>query len=103
MKLSRGYVRKLYNQCAVTLVASERLARVLRDWGVRHVRVLSLGVNIDIFRPDKSDSETTRASLNLKPGQKLLLYVGRLAKEKNTAKLFHAFESLQRRQPDRVH
>jgi len=29
MKLSRAYVRKLYNQCAVTLVASERLAKVL--------------------------------------------------------------------------
>ena len=30
MKFSRAYVRKLYNQCAVTLVASGRLARVLR-------------------------------------------------------------------------
>src|SRR5204863_1497755 len=67
MKLSRAYVRKLYNQCAVTLVASERLAKVLRDWGVRNVRVLSLGVNIDIFYPDKSDSEPARTSLTLKP------------------------------------
>src|SRR5438093_10910400 len=62
MKLSRAYVRKLYNQHAATLVASERLARVLRDWGVRNVNVLGLGVNIDIFRPDKSDGEATRAS-----------------------------------------
>jgi alpha-1,6-mannosyltransferase len=103
MKLSRAYVRKLYNQHAATLVASERLARVLREWDVRNVRVLSLGVNIDIFHPGKSDGEATRASLNLKPGQKLLLYVGRLAKEKNTAKLFRAFEILQRRQPDEFH
>src|SRR5262249_15709697 len=29
MKLSRAYVRKLYNQHAATLVASERLARIL--------------------------------------------------------------------------
>jgi len=103
MKLSRAYVRKLYNRHATTLVASERLARVLRDWGVKNVRVLSLGVNIDIFQPDKSESGTTRTSLNLKPGQKLLLYVGRLAKEKNTAKLFRAFEILQRRRPDEFH
>ena len=103
MRLSRAYVRKLYNQCAATLVASERLAQVLRDWGVRNVRVLSLGVNTDIFHPDKSDAEATRASLNLKPDQKLLLYVGRLAKEKNTAKLFRAFEILQRRRPDDFH
>ena len=32
MKLSRAYVRKLYNQHAATIVASEGLARVLRDW-----------------------------------------------------------------------
>lgn len=103
MKLSGAYVRKLYNQNAATLVASERLAQVLRDWGVRNVRVLSLGVNIDIFHPDKCDEEATRASLNLKPSQKLLLYVGRLAKEKNTAKLFRAFEILQRQWPNEFH
>jgi alpha-1,6-mannosyltransferase len=103
MKLSRAYVRKLYNQHAAMLVASERLAQVLRDWGVRNVRVLSLGVNIGIFRPDESDVEATRASLNLKPSQKFLLYVGRLAKEKNTATLFRAFEILQRRRPNEFH
>jgi alpha-1,6-mannosyltransferase len=103
MKLSRAYVRKLYNQHAATLVASKRLAQVLRDWDVRNVRVLSLGVNTDIFRPDKSDREATRASLHLKPGRKLLLYVGRLAKEKNTAKLFRAFEILHRRRPSEFH
>src|SRR5437879_6507933 len=55
MKFSRAYVRKLYNQCAATLVASARLGHVLRDWGVRDVRVLSLGVNIDVFRTARSD------------------------------------------------
>src|SRR5437016_9248631 len=81
MKLSRAYVRKLYNQHAATLVASERLAGILRDWGVEKVRVLSLGVNIDIFRPDKSEAEATRKSLMVS-AERLLLYVGRLAKEK---------------------
>ena len=103
MKLSRAYVRRLYNQHAATLVASEKLAHVLRDWGVNNVRVLSLGVNIDIFRPEKSDVGATRASLRIEPGRKLLLYVGRLAKEKNTAMLFRAFEILQRRQPKEFH
>jgi alpha-1,6-mannosyltransferase len=103
MKLSRAYVRKLYNQHAATLVASDRLAQILRDWGVRNVRVLSLGVNIDIFRPDRSNVEVTRASLGVGPDRKLLLYVGRLAKEKNTAKLFRAFEILQRRRPNEFH
>ncbi|PYL09740.1 MAG: glycosyltransferase family 1 protein [Verrucomicrobia bacterium] len=103
MKLSRAYVRKLYNQHAATLVASERLGRVLRDWGVQNVRVLSLGVNTEIFHPDGSGTQAIRRSLGVNSGQKLLLYVGRLAKEKNTATLLRAFRSLQRRQPNQFH
>jgi alpha-1,6-mannosyltransferase len=103
MKLSRAYVRKLYNQHATTLVASERLAQVLRDWGVHSVRVLSLGVNTDIFRPDKSHAEQTRKSLGVSSDRKLVLFVGRLAKEKNTARLFRAFDVLDQRRPDEFH
>jgi alpha-1,6-mannosyltransferase len=103
MKLSRAYVRKLYNQHAATVVASDGLGRVLREWGVHNVRVLSLGVNTDIFRPDATGTEAIRRSLGVNSGQILLLYVGRLAKEKNTAILLRAFKILQRRRPDEFH
>ena len=103
MKLSRAYVRKLYNQHTATLVASEQLAHVLRDWGVRNVRVLSLGVNTEIFHSDGCCNEATRRSLSMNSGQSLLLYVGRLAKEKNTATLLWAFKILQRRRPNEFH
>ena len=103
MKLSRAYVRKLYNEHAVTVVASNGLGRVLRDWGVRNVRVLGLGVNTEIFRPEGSGTEATRRSLGVHSGQKLLLYVGRLAKEKNTATLLRAFNILQQRRPNEFH
>jgi alpha-1,6-mannosyltransferase len=99
MKLSRGYVRRLYNRFAATLVASDRLARVLREWSVRNVHVVNLGVNIDIFRPNDRDGKSMRRSLGIGADQKLLLYVGRLAKEKNTANLFKAFEILNEREP----
>jgi alpha-1,6-mannosyltransferase len=103
MKLSRGYVRRLYNRFAATLVASDRLARVLREWGVNNVHVVKLGVNIDIFRPDDSDREPIRESLGVTAGRKLLLYVGRLAKEKNTLKLFKALAILAEREPNAFH
>jgi alpha-1,6-mannosyltransferase len=101
MKLSRAYVRKLYNQHSATLVASDRLADILREWGVQNVRVLSLGVNVDIFRPDEADRRKMRAALGLDSNRKFLLYVGRLAKEKNTRQLFRAFEILDRQHPNR--
>jgi alpha-1,6-mannosyltransferase len=103
MKLTRAYVRKLYNQHAATIVASEPLGSVLRDWGVHNVRVLSLGINTEIFRPDGSGTEAIRRSLGVNADQNLLLYVGRLAKEKNTATLLRAFSSLQRRRPNEFH
>ena len=103
MKLSRGYVRRLYNKFAATLVASDRLADVLREWGVRNVHVVKLGVNTDIFHPDDSGRGSIRDSLGVGPGRKLLLYVGRLAKEKNTTALFKAFEILNEDEPDAFH
>lgn len=103
MKLAREYVCKLYNQFQVTLVPSERLANVLVEWGVRNVRVVSLGVNIDIFTPVPNDAGATRGSLGVNAAQKLLLYVGRMAKEKNTQTLFKSFELLQRQRPHDFH
>jgi alpha-1,6-mannosyltransferase len=103
MKLSRSYVRRLYNRFAATLVASDPIAQVLREWGVRNVHVVKLGVNTDIFRPGADERESIRRSLGFEPGRKLLLYVGRLAKEKNTAKLFKAFAILNERAPNSFH
>ncbi len=103
MKLSRAYVRRLYNRFAATLVASDRIAQILRDWGVHNVHVVKLGVNIDVFHPGESDREPMRQSLGVEPGRKLLLYVGRLAKEKNTLKLFDAVEMLNARAPESFH
>jgi alpha-1,6-mannosyltransferase len=103
MNLSRRYVRNLYNRFEATLVPSENLARVLRDWGVRNIRPVNLGVNIDIFNPAPNDGLVTRQSMDVAPNQKLLLYVGRLAKEKNTETLFKSFELLQARRPGDFH
>jgi alpha-1,6-mannosyltransferase len=99
MNFSGRYVRDLYNQFAVTLVASGKLADVLREWGVRNVQVVQLGVDTDVFNRRTAGIAATRASLGIATDQKVLLYVGRLAKEKNTALLFNTFELLHRRQP----
>jgi alpha-1,6-mannosyltransferase len=103
MKLTRAYVRKLYNRFQVTLVPSELLAGVLSEWGVRNARTVQLGVDTNIFRPMPDDGRATRASLGIAREQKLLLYVGRLAREKNTQTLFRAFELLQRRHSSEFH
>ena len=91
MSAAQRYVRKMYNRFEATLVPSRPLAETLENWGVRNVRLVPLGVNTDNFRPDPDDAAETRAALGIEPGRKLLLYIGRLAPEKNTAALFEAF------------
>src|ERR1700726_1127272 len=103
MKLSRNYVHRLYNRFEATMVASERLAAVLREWGVKNVRVVELGVNTDTFRPGNRNQQMIRHSLGVGAGGKLLIYIGRLAKEKNTGRLFRAFEILDERRPKDFH
>jgi alpha-1,6-mannosyltransferase len=103
MDFAARYVSNLYNQFEATLIPSEHLAQVLRDWGVRNTRAVQLGVNIDIFNSAPNGTVGTRVSLGIASDQKLLLYVGRLAKEKNTETLFQAFALLHQRRPGDFH
>jgi alpha-1,6-mannosyltransferase len=99
MSAARRYVRKMYNSFEATFVPSEPLAEILREWGVRNTRLVSLGVNTDCFNPATDDSAATHPAKVIAPGRKLLLYVGRLAPEKNAATLFEAFSILAKRRP----
>ncbi|MFL6584163.1 MAG: glycosyltransferase [Chthoniobacterales bacterium] len=98
----RAYVRTLYNQFATAITASDRMAEMLREWGVWRVSTAGLGVDMSVFRPD-TDSRAVRNSLRVLPNRTLLLYVGRLAAEKNVRVLFDAFAQLDRRLPDKFH
>jgi alpha-1,6-mannosyltransferase len=91
----RAYVRALYNKFAVTLTATESLAETLRAWRVEHVNAIGLGVDTSIFR--LGDER------HAKQDALALLYVGRLAAEKNVATLFDAFAELHRQRPNPFH
>lgn len=103
---SRRYVCRLYNRFERTLVPSPALERLLADWGVGNTAHLDLGVDTDVFQPNPEEAgerARTRAELGIPAGRMLLLYVGRLAAEKNTRTLFAAFERLHRAEPSRYH
>ena len=99
-KYSRLYVNHLYNKFCRTLVPSSGLADVLTAWGVANVVPVSLGVDTTTFNPGPR-CEELRRELNVKPDQILLLYVGRLAYEKNLPNLVRAFGLLEAVAPGR--
>ena len=102
MEVARNYVRSLYNHFRATFVSSAGLADLLSDWGVQNVVLCELGVDIHVFEPAKDKLET-RKQFGISPGQIVLLYVGRLAPEKNVKTLLQAFAQLNNQYPGRFH
>lgn len=98
--VARRYVKALYNRFETTFVPSPALAGLLRSWGVESVESVDLGVDVGVFSPGSEPIPALRARLGLPANQKILLYVGRLAPEKNVITLFKAFRLLRKRRRD---
>jgi len=98
-EVSRRYVTALYNKFHATLVPSPALVAELAEWGVERMHSIDLGVDIETFSPTELIPAALRAPLGLPVDKKLLLYVGRLASEKNVATLFEAFRILHAKDP----
>jgi alpha-1,6-mannosyltransferase len=102
MEVAKSYVRNLYNHFRKTFVPSTGLAQVLSDWGVENIVLCELGVDILTFKR-AADKFATRIKFNIPKDRIVLLYVGRLAPEKNVKTLFQAFDLLHREAPGRFH
>jgi alpha-1,6-mannosyltransferase len=98
-EICRKYVTTLYNRFERTFVPSPVLAKLLRSWGVERIHTVDLGVDAEVFVPDIDDRAATRAKLGIPLEAQLLLYVGRLAPEKNVRTLFEALSLLHSREP----
>jgi len=102
-EISKRYVAALYNRFQRTLVPSALYTDLLTTWGVENAVTLELGVDTSIFYADRERGKTVRQQLSLPLDRTLLLYVGRLAPEKNVRTLIGAFSHLHHEQPHRYH
>ncbi len=102
-KISRRYIRNLYNRFARTLVPAPALSHLLRDWGVKNVEHIDLGVDVETFAPRDEDRSQIRREFGIPEDAVLLLYVGRLAQEKNVKMLLETFRLLYKRFPNKYH
>jgi len=93
---AQDYIVRLYGQFATTLVPSEHLRNLLDDWGVPNAVAVKLGVDTTAFYPGPRDT-ALREKLGIPQDAVLLLYVGRLAREKNIATLLEAFLRLRQK------
>jgi alpha-1,6-mannosyltransferase len=92
-RLAEAYVRRLYSQFDLVLAPSACMAERLRGMGVARVQRQALGVDTRIFRPERAQA-AWRTRLGVKPGDRLLVFVGRFAPEKNLPDLYDALARL---------
>ena len=86
-------LRTVHNRCALTLCPSHTLLRDLRGRGFERLRYWSRGVDTAQFSPERA-SRAWRRQLGVEDGTTLLLYVGRLAREKRVADLASVLRNL---------
>jgi len=97
-KLIATYLRQFHNLTMATLVPTIELAKSLQSTGYKDVSVMSRGVDVAKFNPEKR-STSLRESWGVNEQDLVLLYVGRLAKEKNIYQVLESFTEIQNKLP----
>jgi glycosyltransferase involved in cell wall biosynthesis len=94
-----GHMKRYYNRCDGVIVPSAPIADLLREYGVRTpIYVIPTGNALDTCT-DLEARRELRTRYGIPADAQVLLYVGRLAKEKNLDLLFRAFDRLRARHP----
>lgn len=79
-------LRTVHNSTAATLCPSRKTIDDLRARGFERLELWSRGVDVDLFTPERR-SASMRLRLGARGGDVLVVYVGRLAREKKLARL----------------
>ncbi|WP_100011334.1 glycosyltransferase family 4 protein [Lentibacillus sediminis] len=87
------YFRKLHNKADLNLCTSKTVQEELMEQGFHNVHVWKRGVDTERFHPKQYDAEMRSRLTAGKPWKKLLLYVGRLAPEKEIEKIKSVLDS----------
>jgi glycosyltransferase involved in cell wall biosynthesis len=92
------YLRGFHNRTAATFVPCRQLRDELQAQRFERVEVLGRGVDSRLFTPQRR-SEALRRQWQVAADDMVLLYVGRLAREKNVPLAFDAFAAVRAQVP----
>lgn len=94
----RAHLRRFHQRAASTLVPTEALADELAGLGVHNARLLRRAVDTALFHPDRRDP-SLRAQWGVSDDTPVVIYVGRIALEKNLELAVRTFEAVRQRIP----
>jgi glycosyltransferase involved in cell wall biosynthesis len=90
----RAYLRRFHNRTDLTFAPTNEIVRQLRRYGVARVTEVGRGVDARRFSPSRRSAEV-RESWGVVDDAPAVLYVGRLAAEKNIHLLLRAFAAIK--------
>ncbi|MHB9116863.1 MAG: glycosyltransferase family 4 protein [Burkholderiales bacterium] len=93
-----AYLRKFHNQGLYTLVPSEGMRQELAAQGYRNLALIGRGVDASLFNPLRR-SDALRRSWGLAEDDYAVIYVGRIAPEKNLDLVCQAYDAICRQNP----
>lgn len=93
-QVALGYLRWFHNRTLGTLVPTDQMLAQLRDDGFKRLSVLARGVDGQLFSPDRRSAEL-RTTWGAAPNDPVMIYVGRIAAEKNLGLAVEAFQAMQ--------
>lgn len=97
--LIHRYLRSFHNRAAVSFVPTHTLRRQLLAQGFERLQVIGRGVDIQLFSPERRSTELRTEWLGAGGEGPVLLYVGRLAAEKNVPLALRTFEAIRQQLP----
>lgn len=97
--LAVRWMRRFHNTSAATIVPTCELMEFLQGIGFDQVTHMPRAVDVDLFHPQRRD-DALRAEWGVGPGDLAVIYVGRIAAEKNLQLGIRAFRELQKTRPD---
>jgi glycosyltransferase involved in cell wall biosynthesis len=94
-----AYMKKFHNAAQTTMVPTTQLQRELAASGFKRLAVVPRGIDTHLFSPAHR-SAALRSKWGADDKTRVLLYVGRLAVEKNLGLVIQSYRSLKLQHPD---
>lgn len=101
--LAKVYTTLFSNMSDAIIAPSLKIKKLLRDYGVKKkipIYILPTGIDLKIFKKSLKNGRDLRKKLKISPKTKVLIFVGRIGKEKNVEFLIEAFAEVLRKRND---
>ena len=107
-KVLLPYLAKIYstwfvNNSDAVIAPSLKIKKLLKEYGAKEeipIHILPTGIDLKTFKESDLDKEKLRKKLNIPLDKKILLFVGRIGKEKNVEFLVESFKELLKKRED---